>query len=96
MEEKKVMGKVLVFGMGHTGLPSLNPGKCFLSQSLLGYGHLHPQRTPGKCGNEVSKAGGWGLEQPGTVESVPAYGREWNEMPFKGPSNPICWNFGIL
>jgi len=31
---------------------------------------------------------GWGFEQPGLVDRVPACGRGWNQMIFKVPSNP--------
>lgn len=42
-----------------------------------GYTHTSPGRLPGKAG--------WGLEPPGLVEGVPAYGMGWKKMIFKVP-----------
>lgn len=67
---EKVMGEVLVFGIGGTGLHSPNPGKR-LSPTVSWVMDICIQRgargnVEMKCPRQV----GWGLEQFGIVECV--------------------------
>ena len=64
-----------------------------VSKKFLEGAEALAQDAQSSCGwpwipGNVQGQAGWGLEQPGTVEVVPAHGREWNWMSFKVPSSP--------
>lgn len=70
--------KVMVCGMGDTGLHSPSPGKCFCPRPswIMDIQRGPRENVEMKCPRPI----GWSLEQCGVVESVPAQGMEQDAL----------------